>query len=280
MKKLLIVSIILLATQQMQAQFIVIDPGHIVATVANGGILAKTNKVIKDANEIASNIRNTVQNIRELQQNIDGALWEVKALIKGDDFGFGNIEFEMDATARVSTNLGFYTQGIVEGDHPMIQGYSSANVTLGAEMMHRVLDFDFNEQLPTQANGLQGLMSEKLVNREVFAYASARKGIQVALTYNQLAEVMLTKAEQLNEMLRRSRSSHGSESALKMNEAERIQLLESTAAYVRKALDLRLMCDQLIKQEINRESPVQEETMDMYRTYLQLESYFSAPKGE
>lgn len=55
------------------------------------------------------------------------------------------------------------------------------------------------------------------------------------------------------------------------NEAERIGLLETTAAYVRKALDLKLQSDQLIQQQINRPDPVREKAMDAYQTFLLLD---------
>lgn len=274
MIKLLYTLLLMGSCMLAKAQFIVVDPGDIAATIANGGILMKTNEVIKDANEIATDIKQTVQNIRELQQTIDDALWEVKALIKNDQLGISNIEFELDATVKVSTDLGQYMQGILPGDHPMIQGYGNASTALGAEMLHQVFDFDFDEQLPDDLQPLQQLMGDKLVSREVFSYASARKSIQIALTYNQVAEVMVTKAEQLHEVLLRSRSSHGESAALKMNEAERIELLETTASYVRKALELRLLCDQLIRKEVSREAPVQQKTLQMYQQYWAVSKFF------
>ncbi|MEK6480920.1 hypothetical protein WJR50_25485 [Catalinimonas sp. 4WD22] len=274
MKKLICTILSLCCFTLVEAQLIVIDPGDIAATIANGGILAKTNSVIKDANEIASDIKNTVQNIRELQQTIDDALWEVKALIKSDKLGISNIQFEMDATAQVSTDLNHYVSGILPGDHPMIQGYGNTSTSLGSEVLHQVFGFDFDEKLPDDLPLLQNAIGNKLANREIFAYASARKSIQIALTYNQVAEVMLTKAEQLNELLHRSRSTDGENSTLKMNEADRIQLLETTASYVRKALELRLMCDQLIEKEISREAPVQQETLHMYRQYTAMDKFF------
>ncbi|MDF9801312.1 hypothetical protein OKW21_006621 [Catalinimonas alkaloidigena] len=274
MKKLICTLFSLGCFTLAEAQLIVVDPGDIAATIANGGILAKTNSVIKDANEIASDIKNTVQNIRELQQTIDDALWEVKALIKSDKLGISNIQFEMDATAQVSTDLNHYVSSILPGDHPMIQGYGNASTSLGSEVLHQVFGFDFDEKLPDDLPPLQNVIGNKLANREIFAYASARKSIQIALTYNQVAEVMLTKAEQLNELLHKSRSTDGENSTLKMNEADRIQLLETTASYVRKALELRLMCDQLIEKEISREAPVQQETLHMYQQYTAMDKFF------
>lgn len=274
MIKLLSTLLLAFCCSLAKAQFVVIDPGDIAATIANGGILTKTNEVIKEANEIASDIRQTVENIRELQQTVDDALWEVKALIKNDQLGISNIRFELDATAQISSNLKDYVNGILPGDHPMIEGYGNASTSLGAEILHQVFDFDFDEKLPNELHPLQNMIGDKLINREIFGYASARKNIQIALTYNQVAEVMLAKAGQLNEVLHRSRSSHGEHEALKMNEAERIQLLETTASYVRKALELRLLCDQLIREEISREMPVQQKALRMYQQYAAVSKFF------
>lgn len=165
-------------------------------------------------------------------------------------------------------------KGILPGDHPMIEGYGHVSTSLDADILHAVFDFDFDEKLPDGLDPLQLGIGEKLLNREVFAYASARKSIQIALTYKQVAEVMLAKAQQLNEMLHRCRSTHEEQATLKMNEAERIQLLETTASYVRKVLELRLLCDQLIRKEVSQEAPLQEQTLRIYQQYAAVSKFF------
>ncbi len=272
MRTLVIIFSVCVFVIPSRAQFIVIDPGDIAATIVNGGILVKTNQVIKDANELAQNISNTVHNIRELQQNIDRALYEVKALIQGDALGISNIVFEMDATARIETNIGAYMNGLLPGEHDMIVGYGNVNVSLGADLLQQVFEYGIDESLPALEQLIPGQV-EKVVNREIYEYASARKKIEIALTYNQLAEVMLTKATQLNEILRRGINTGNSEDdVLKMNEAERIRLFETSASYVRKSLDLKLQCDQLIKQEVSRARPLQEKVLQIYSQFQRMDA--------
>ena len=272
MRTLVIIFSVCVFVIPSRAQFIVIDPGDIAATIVNGGILVKTNQVIKDANELAQNISNTVHNIRELQQNIDRALYEVKALIQGDALGISNIVFEMDATARIETNIGAYMNGLLPGEHDMIVGYGNVNVSLGADLLQQVFEYGIEESLPALEQLIPGQV-EKVVNREIYEYASARKKIEIALTYNQLAEVMLTKATQLNEILRRGINTGNSEDdVLKMNEAERIRLFETSASFVRKSLDLKLQCDQLIKQEVSRARPLQEKVLQIYSQFQRMDA--------
>lgn len=272
MRNLVIIFTLCVFVVPSRAQFIVIDPGDIAATIVNGGILVKTNQVIKDANELAQNISNTVHNIRELQQNIDRALYEVKALIQGDALGISNIAFEMDATARIETNIGAYMNGLLPGEHDMIVGYGNVNVSLGADLLQQVFEYGIDESLPALEQLISG-QAEKVVNREIYEYASARKKIEIALTYNQLAEVMITKATQLNEILRRGINTGNSEDeVLKMNEAERIRLFETSASYVRKSLDLKLQCDQLIKQEVSRARPLQEKVIQIYSQFQRMDA--------
>ena len=262
-------------------QFVVIDPGDIAATIVNGGILAKTNDVIKDANEIASNIKETVSNIRELQQTVDDALNVVKSIIKNDDLGISNIQYELEAAASVSGNFGDFIGSIVPGDHPMIVGYGNGNVSLGAEILQHVFEYGINDQLPQEVAELYATSADQNFNKEVYAYGAARKKIQIALTYNKLSEVMLTKAEKLNSILKRGvNTGHEVSDILKMNEAERIQLLETSASYVRKALELRLLCDQVIQKEVERISPVRDQVMDMYNTYLRTKNLFATKEEE
>ncbi|MEM6844250.1 MAG: hypothetical protein AAF632_18680 [Bacteroidota bacterium] len=272
MRALVIIFSVCVFVIPSRAQFIVIDPGDIAATIVNGGILVKTNQVIKDANELAQNISNTVHNIRELQYNIDQALYNVKALIQGDALGISNIAFEMDATARIETNIGAYMNGLLPGEHDMVVGYGNVNVSLGADLLQQVFEYGIDESLPALEQLISG-QAEKVVNREIYEYASARKKIEIALTYNQLAEVMITKATQLNEILRRGINTGNSpEETLKMNEAERIRLFETSASYVRKSLDLKLQCDQLIKQEVSRARPLQEKVIQIYSQFQRMDA--------
>ncbi len=282
MKILLLIFVLVIRIFHAQAQFVVIDPGDIAATIANGGILVATNEVIKDANDIASNISQTVNNIRDLQQNIDRALYEVKALIRGDELGISNIAFEIDATARIKVDLAPYLEGILPEDHPLIVGYSNADISLGAQALQETFEYGFQDVLPTTAEQLSAQQGEKVANREIYGYAAARKKIQIALTYNQLADVMIAKAEQLNKVLGRGLDdlSYGEDDVLKMNEAERIQLFETSASYVRKALELRLDCDQLIQQEVTRVRPVQEKSLQLYSQFLRFQQYYEKDKDK
>jgi len=275
MKNILVLCLTLFNLCSAYSQLVVVDPGDIAATIANGGILVKTNEIIKDANTIANNIKTTVQDIHHLQQNIDDALWEVRSIISQDNLGISNIDFELEANAKISAELDMYLEGLVSSDHPLVRAYANTEVQLGSSDLHQSLSFDFEESIPSELYTIQHKVGEKTLNRELFAYASARKQIQIALTYNQLADVMLAKAEQLNSLLHESRSISNDEAVLKMNEADRIQLLETSASYVRKALELRLSCDQLIQQEIEREAPKQKEALKMYQQYAVMEQFFS-----
>ncbi|WKN46482.1 hypothetical protein [Tunicatimonas pelagia] len=281
MKKAIVITIFVLSYYIASAQFIVLDPGDIAATIVNGGILKKTNEVIKEANEIASDIKETVSNIRELQQTIDDALSIVKSIIKNDDLGISNIQFELEAAASISGNFGDFVNGIVEGDHPMIVGYGNANVSIGAEMLQHVFEYGIDDKLPNGLNNLYATSADQSFNKEVYAYGAAKKKIQIALTYNKLAEVMLVKADKLNSLLKKGIGPGiGKDEVLKMTEGERIQLLETSASYVRKALELRMLCDQIIQKEVERISPVRDQVMNMYDTYMRTRRLFATKEDD
>lgn len=281
MKKGVVTISLIVLCYVSHGQFVVLDPGDIAATIVNGGILNKTNEVIKDANEIANNIKETVSSIRELQQTIDDALSIVKEIIKNDDLGVSNIEYELEAATNISGNFGEFIGSIIPGDHPMIVGYGNANVTLGAEMLQHVFEYGLEDELPQQIDQFHARSADQTFNKEVYAYGAARKKIQIALTYNKLAEVMVTKAQKLNSLLKRSVTDGiPGEGVLKMSEGERIQLLETSASYVRKSLELRLLCDQVIQEEVERISPVRDQVMDLYNTYLRTKNLFATKKEE
>lgn len=275
MKNLLAFFVLLsLCFGSLQAQFIVVDPGHIVATVANGGIIMEVKKTIEDANTISNHIRNTVADIRQLQQNIDAALWDVKSLMNKDNLDFANIDFETQAVLQINRDLNHFAHQLIPGNHPLIFGHGHQNPLLGSRILQQTLDFSLDEPLSADFKAQRSAQAEKVLSRELFSFAAGRKSIQTALLYNQISDQLLEKAQQLNQILHRSGHEQGYETSLKMNDAERIQLFESTAAYTRKALELRLESDQLIENEMNQQEGVRNHILNAYQNFLICQELF------
>ncbi|MGK7393314.1 MAG: hypothetical protein ACNS62_02035 [Candidatus Cyclobacteriaceae bacterium M3_2C_046] len=147
MKKLLIIILFHLAGAGIKAQQVVVDPGHIAATIANGGVLTKILNTMDDINQVSLTISNTVNDIRGLQHNIDQALWKVKDLIK-DDLGFGDIQFELEAFQNLSPGLEPYLN-MFSADHPLIKGYRNISTVLGSQMLHGTLDLILKNKSPS-----------------------------------------------------------------------------------------------------------------------------------
>ncbi len=272
MKKIFVTISLLLFYSQLKAQLIVIDPGHIVATIANGGVLKKIDKTTNDINQVSNSINGFVSSINNLQHSIDNALYTVRRIVHGS--AFGNIDAEIGLHGEIRIDMGSYLSGVNPNDYAFLQeGYSNSNVVLGSNMLHESLNIPLDRQLPVNGQAAKTLVAEQQQSKLLFNAMSGKKAIQIALSYNQLADVMLQKANDLNTLLKKGKNTDGEENSLKMNEAERLQLLASTSDYVRKSLELKLACDQIIRQEV-LQSKDSDKAMGSYRMYNSLFNYY------
>ncbi len=264
------------ATNSHAQVAVVVDPGHIAATIANGGALKNIKNTMEEVNEVSKVIRLTVQDIRTLQINVDQALKDVKGLFEQDDFYFGNIQQEKAFADLLPNDFHYYLQGIAMTEVPALaEGYNNQHVTVGAGILQEAFEFPMDETLPGDFFGLKELNFLQQRNKTAYTVMADRKALQIALSYNKLADVLLAKGTQLNELLKRgTNNGWREEEGFKLNEAERLELLEVSAANIRKAMELKLRCDEIIREatEIN---PALSSGLQKYRNHLRLKNLAS-----
>ena len=279
MKKILWTLPLLFGTalhSQAQAVAVVVDPGHIAATIANGGALQKVKNTMEEINEVSKVIRLNVQEIRQLQHNVDQALKDVKGIFENEGFHFAHIGQEQAFAELLPNDFHYYLQGIDLNETPALaEGYNNELVTLGAGILQEAFEFPMNEQLPVDFYELSQLKIHQQKNRAAYTVMADRKSLQIALSFNKLADVLLAKGVQLNELLKRgTNNGWNEEEGFKLNEAERLELLEVSAANIRKAMELKLRCDELIRKasELN---PALSSGLQKYQQHLRLKNLAS-----
>ena len=256
-----------------QVVVVVVDPGHIAATIANGGALQKVKNTLNDINDVSNTIRYTVNDIKQLQYQVDQALKDVKGLFKNERFLFAQIDQELELSKLLPNNFHYYLQGTHLPEIPLLaEGYNNEKVSLGADLLQEAFEFPMDEPLPLDFDNLQELKLVQQQNRSTYSVMADRKALQIALSFNQLADGLLAKGEQLNELLKRGMNGGWSEEeGFKLNEAERLELLEVSAANIRKAMELKLRCDAIIREACEL-SPALSSGLYKYQNHLRIKN--------
>lgn len=257
-------------------QAVVVDPGHIAATIANGGALQKVKNTMEEINDVSKVIRLTVQDIRKLQHNIDQALKDVKNLFEHSGFHFAQIDQELAFAELLPNDFNYYLKGFdLRETSALTEGYNNELVTVGAGILQEAFEFPLNEQLPVNFYELKELTFLQQRNKAAYSVMAERKSLQIALSFNQLADVLLAKGTQLNELLKRGTNNGWTEEeGFKLNEAERLELLEVSAANIRKAMELKLRCDEIIRKACDL-NPALSSGLQQYQNHLRLKNLAS-----
>lgn len=276
MKKILLPLPLLLGmslSASAQVIAVVVDPGHIAATIANGGALQKVKNTLNDINDVSNVIRYTVNDIKQLQYQVDQALKDVKGIFENKDFYFAHIDQELALASLLPNDFQHYMQGTGFPEIPVLtEGYNNEMVTLGAGILHEAFEFPMDERLPEEFTGLHELKLLQQKNRTAYSVMADRKSLQIALSFNKIADVLLAKGVQLNELLKRGMNNGWKEEeSFKLNEAERLELLEVSAAGIRKAMELKLRCDAIIRESCKMTPPLAA-GLQKYQNHLRLKN--------
>jgi hypothetical protein len=280
MKKLSIAPALLLVmlnTANAEVVAVVVDPGYIAATIANGGAIQKVKNTMEEINQVSNVINNTVQDIRQLQFQVDQALKDVKGLFRNEGFHFGRIDKELAFAQLLPNDFHYYLEGMqLPGTAGLAEGYNNELVTLGSRILQESFEFPLDEALPVALQDMQELHFRQQQNRTAYSVMADRKSLQIALSYNKMADVLLSKGIQLNELLKRGVNGGWNEAeSFKMNEAERLSLLEVSAANIRKAMELKLRCDELIRKSATEMDPAMAVGLSKYQQQLRLKNLAS-----
>ena len=234
---ILLLSLFCLSIPTIRAQGIpVMDVAHIAMTVANGVILDDQLDKIEDQLDVSRQIEQTVSDIYTLQDDYQDFLRQAESV---QDLHWANLVSSQSQALSLETRMDAYVPAY-ENIATLKQAYQTLEGVGGALQMYQELDgFGVDTQLPASVAALHLQLADLSVNRAAFDEMAYKKKLQVALSYNQVAEDLLEKAQELSQALLVNER-------FSMTEGERLSSIKQAHDYILHSMDLKLESDQLV----------------------------------
>jgi hypothetical protein len=151
------------------------------------------------------------------------------------------------------------------------QAYQTLEGVGGALQMYQQLDgFGADTQLPASVTALQQQLEDLAVNRAAFDEMAYKKKLQVALSYNQVAEDLLEKAQELSQALLINQR-------FSMTEGERLSSIKQAHDYILQSMDLKLESDQLVLDVMEAAEDSKAGPLKQYEQQLEREVLATTP---
>ncbi len=216
--------------------FPVMDVAHIAMTVANGAILNDQLDKIEDQLDVSRQIEQTVSDIYTLQDDYQDFLRQAESV---QNLRWADLVSNQSQALSLETRMDAYVPAY-ENIATLKQAYQTLEGVGGALQMYQQLDgFGADTQLPVSVTALQQQLEDLAVNRAAFDEMAYKKKLQVALSYNQVAEDLLEKAQELSQALLVNER-------FSMTEGERLSSIKQAHDYILQSMDLKLESDQLV----------------------------------
>lgn len=214
----------------------VMDPVHIALTIANGNTLDDQLTQLTQQVGISYMIEQKVTDIYQLQQDYKEFLKQAESV---NELQWVNLDESQAHALALQTNMDAYVPAY-ESINALKQAYTSLEGMGDAQSLYQQLDgFGSNSPLPQNFTTLEATLEDLSVNRAAFDEMAFKKKLQVALSYNQLAENLLEKAQQLSQALLVNER-------FSMTEGERLTSIKQAHDYILQSMDLKLQSDQLV----------------------------------
>ena len=214
----------------------VMDIAHIAMTVANGRTLDDQLDKLEDQLGISFLIERKVSDIYNLQDDYQEFLKQAETV---QDLRWADLVSSQAHAMALETTMDAYVPAY-ENIATLKQAYATLDGIGGAVQLYEELDgFGAGSPLPNSVTALQQQLEDLSVNRAAFDEMAYKKKLQVALSYNQVAEDLLEKAQELSQALLVNER-------FSMTEGERLASIKQSHDYILQSMDLKLASDQLV----------------------------------
>ena len=245
----------------------VMDVVHIAMTVANGATLDDQLEKLEDQVAVSYLIERKVADIYKLQDDYQEFLKQAESVqslqwadLVASQSQAMSLETRMDAYVPAYENIG-----------ALKQAYATLEGVGGALSLYRELDgFGSDTQLPATVAALQQQLEDLSVNRAAFDEMAYKKKLQVALSYNQVAEDLLEKAQELSQVLLVNER-------FSMTEGERLSSIKQAHDYILQSMDLKLESDQLVLDVMDAAEQSKAGPLKQYEQQLEREVLAATP---
>ncbi len=265
---LLSVSFFLTVIQTSPAQGIpVMDITHIALTVANGAVLEDQLEKLQEQVAVSYLIEDKVSDIYNLQYDYRQHLKQVESV---QDLAWVDLQNSAEQSSALVTNMDAYVSGIT-GIEALKRAYENpSSLKASYELFSHLDGFSAGTALPGTHASLKGKMQDLSRNQYAMDEMAAKKKIQTALSYNQIAKDLLEKAQQLSdELLINERFS--------MSEGERLSCIKQAHDYILQSMQLKLSADELIQEVMQQAQKVKEGSLKAYQHQLERKVLSTTP---
>jgi hypothetical protein len=272
MKKQLILSLLLLSRFNftVSAQGIpVIDVAHIAMTVANGTVLNDQLGKLSEQVGVSYLIQQKVSEIYTLQHDYQEFLRQAESV---RDLSWADLSQSQAHSRALETSMDAYVPAY-DQIASLKQAYQDSEGRQGAVSLYQQLDgFGAETTLPADLLVLENSLADLSVNRAAFDEMAFKKKLQVALSYNQLAEDLLEKARELSQALLINER-------FSMTEGERLISIKQAHALILESMDLKLQADALVLEvmqaaETSKAAPLRNYQQQLEREVISATSLF------
>jgi hypothetical protein len=249
-KSLFICLLLVLWSNFARAQMVVYDPaqfGNMLQSIAHqakqvltaGKTLTETKNIFLQAKAA----KEEIENLHKLHRDAQEALKIARGIV---DLKWSDLDFLTGKALGVSIDPHIFmpqlpgTQGLL---HSLQGAPGVGNAKELYSLFSGVTSFKSAESFTDFEKRLQ----EALVNQFAYSEMSDQKFIQIAMSYNQVADQMITGANELIQAVK-------TDKRLTMNEAERIATLKQCQDVLLQSLELKTKADEMIRTVIEKES--------------------------
>jgi hypothetical protein len=246
------------------AQFVVYDPAQFanmlqsIAQQAKQAItLGKTLSETKNILQQAKATKQEIERLHKLHQDAREALKMAKGIV---DLKWSDLDLITSKALSVSIDPHIFMPDI-EGTDALRRVLQSAPNSAAARELYGLLSTVNSFKGVTSFAQFEQKANEALVNQYAFSEMSDQKMIQTALSFNTIAEDMISQANELIEAVKRDKR-------FSMNEAERISTLKSCQDVLLQSFELKLQADKLMRTTIENQTQSTQAARQSYKNAL------------
>ncbi len=257
-----------LSGMDMYAQGIpVVDPVHIAVTIANGYTLDDQLDKLTEQVGFSYLIQQKVADIYQLQEDYQEFLKQAETV---NELEWADLTESQAHALALETNMDAYVPAY-QNIASLKKAYDKLNGSGSAQSLYEQLDgFGAHSALPQNLLDLEAMLEGLSVNRAAFDEMAYKKKLQVALSYNQLAEDLLEKAQQLSQALLVNER-------FSMTEGERLASIKQAHDYILQSMDLKLQADQLVLDVMEEAEKSKSGPLKQYEQQLEREVLSTTP---
>jgi hypothetical protein len=265
---------LLLWTNIAQAQFVVYDPaqfGNMLQSIAQQAkqaiTAAKTLTETKNILVQAKAAKEEIENLHKLHREAQEALKLARGIV---DLKWSDLDLLTGKALSVSIDPHIFMPDM-EGTQGILNTLKQAPGAGSAKDLYSLLTGINSFKGADSFEAFEEQINEALVNQFAYTEMADQKMIQTAMSYNVVAEEMISQANELIQAVKK-------DNRLTMNEAERISTLKGCQDVLLKSLELKTRADDMIRLVIENESVSKGALKQSYKNALLRKALAETPQ--